>query len=298
MIKRGIDLAKSAFHVGSRAAERVLPPVALWWLLLPLNEFLAAIYGWRSKELVPTPSLPAPHGFTRQSFYKRWRHFSREQTHWWLHGWNDRLSTPKWRRRVRVNGIEKLLTALAERPVIICAIHTTPVATLAAWLRAMGSAAAHVPMDPAWFKNPARIRKRALAAKMGTDYMVRPDRPRDMLEFLTPGHALILAADFDSGRVTHVPWRGANVTVGTGLFRVARSSGAAVVPMLILETGRWRYEVTAFDPLPQSVVDAGDTDAAAHYVVDCLYPPVAERPDQAMAVLIKTVGEANATGSG
>ena len=69
----------------------------------------------------------------------------------------------------------------------------------------------------------------------------------------------------------------------------SRSTGAAVVPAMIFETGRWRYEVTVFDAVPQETIDAGDVDAAARYVVDCLYPPVAERPEQAMAVLIETI---------
>jgi hypothetical protein len=289
VVRRGVDVAKSVFHFASRGAERILPPIALWFLLWPLNEALAARQALRTRERVPAVSLPLPPDAQLPGLLSRWRHFSREQTHWWLHGWNDRLSASKWQRRVQVKGIEKLMAPLAERPVIVCSIHTTPVPTLAAWLRGMGVAAAHVPIDPSWFNSPARIRKRALAAKMGTDYMIRPDRPRDMLEFLAPGHALILTADFNAGRVTNVPWRDATVEVGTGLFRMARSTGSAVVPVIIFATGRWSYEVTVFDPVPQNVIERGDNDAAARYVVDCLVPPVVERPEQAMAVLVETI---------
>jgi lauroyl/myristoyl acyltransferase len=237
---------------------------------------------------VPTPSLPPPRVVAGQRFYRRWRHFSGEQRQWWLQCWSDRLSAPKWQRRVTVHGLDKLTTALAARPVIVCPIHTTPVPTVAAWLRSMGIAAAHAPMDPTWFSSPARMRKKAIAERTGVAYLIRP-RPRDMLEFLTPGHALVLTADFTGGRVTHVPWRGHAVMVATGLFRMARSTGAAVVPLLIFETGRWRYELTLFDAVPQEMIDAGDFDAAARYVVDSLYPPAAARPEQAMAVLIETI---------
>jgi lauroyl/myristoyl acyltransferase len=149
-----------------------------------------------------------------------------------------------------------------------------------------------VPVDVSWFSSPARLRKAALAEKMGQAFVLRPDQPREMVRFLKSGNVLLLTADFNAGRVTHVPWRDATVEVGTGLFRMARSTGSAVVPVIIFETGRWTYEVTVFDPVPQDVIESGDTDTAARYVVDCLVPPVVERPDQAMAVLVESIAPA------
>ena len=289
MIRRGVDLAKSVFHVASRGAERVLPPIALWFLLWPLNEFLAARYARRGNNRVPATRLPMPAGSNLPSLFLRWRHFSRAQTHWWLLGWVDRLSAPKWQRRILIHDLETITAQLVERPVIVCSLHTTSVPTLAAWLRSKGIPAANVPMDITWFSNPARIRKRAIAARMGGAFMIRPDQPRAMVDYLKPGHVLVLMADFTAGRVTNVSWRDASIDVATGLFRLARSTGAAVVPVVIFDTGRWRYEVTVFDSVPQDIIESGDAEAAARYVVNCLYPPVAERPDQAMAVLVETV---------
>ena len=296
MIGRGVDLAKSAFSVGSRAAERVLPPIALWFLLWPLNEALAVRSAWRNRERVPAARLPMPANSKLPSLFNRWRHFRRQQTHWWLLGWIDRLSSPKWRRRLVIHDLEKLTAILAERPVIVCSLHTTSVLTLAAWLRSLGIPTAHVPMDVTWFSSPARLRKAALAERMGKAFVIRPDQPRDMVEFLKPGNVLLLTADFTGGRVTNVPWRDASVVVATGLFRMARSTGAAVVPMLIFDTGRWCYEVTVFDAVPHDVIQAGDLETAARYVVDCLIPPAAQRPEQAMAVLVETVKPAASPG--
>jgi len=111
VITRGVDLAKSAFHFASRGAERILPPIALWFLLWPLNEALAVRYAWRSRERVPAARLPVPAGSSHPPLLKRWRHFRRAQTHWWLLGWIDRLSGPKWQRRLEVRGLEKLAAA-------------------------------------------------------------------------------------------------------------------------------------------------------------------------------------------
>jgi lauroyl/myristoyl acyltransferase len=289
VIKRGVDLAKSIFHVASRSAERVLPPMALWVLLWPLNDVLAARQALQTREQVPAASLPLPRDAKRPGLFRRWRHFSRAQRHWWLLGWIDRLAAPKWQRRLKLHGLEKLTTALVERPVIVCSLHTTAVPTLAAWLRSQGIPAAHVPMDMTWFSNPARLRKQALAEKMGEAFMLRPDQPRAMVEFLKPGNMLVLTADFTGGRVTEVPWRGGSVLVSTGLFRLARSTGAAVVPVLVFASGRWRYDVTVFDPVPQSAIEAGDTAAAARHIVETLMPMAVARPDQAMAVLVEVV---------
>ena len=52
-----------------------------------------------------------------------------------------------------------------------------------------------------------------------------------------------------------------------------------------------------FDAVPQHLIAAGDTDAAARHVVDCLYPPVAAQPDQAMGVLLDTVSVAGSSDS-
>jgi lauroyl/myristoyl acyltransferase len=289
VIRRGVDLAKGLFHVTSRAAERTLPPIVLWFLLWPLNEALAIRAAARNHERVPAAHLPMPANSKVPSMFHRWRHFRRQQSHWWLLGWIDRLSSPKWQRRLVVRDLDKLTTVLAERPVIVCSLHTTSVLTLAAWLRSRGLPTAHVPVDMTWFSNPARLRKAALAEKMGQAFVLRPDQPREMFRFLKPGNILLLTADFNAGRVTHVPWRDATVEVGTGLFRMARSTGSAVVPVVIFETGRWRYEVIVFDPVPQDIINAGDTDTAGRYVVDCLMPPTAARPEQAMAVLVETV---------
>lgn len=289
VVRRVIDLAKDVFHVASRGAERILSPMALWLLLWPLNDALAARYAWRSRDRVPAASLPRPVDSRRPSLFRRWRYFSRAQSHWWLLGWIDRLSSAKWQGRLKVEGFSGLESVLAERPVVVCSLHTTSVPTLAAWLRSLGLPTAHVPMDLTWFTSPARLRKTALAERMGKAFMIRPDSPRDMVEFLRPGNALVLTADFHGHRVSNVPWRGGSVSVSTGLFRLARSTGAAVVPVIILDSGRWRYEVTLFNAVPQDIIESGDTDAAARYVVECLMPLAAARPDQAMEVLVATV---------
>lgn len=288
-MSRGVDFAKSVFYVATRGAERVLPPVALWFLLWPLTQVLGARQAWRRTDRVPAARLPLAPGSARPPLFKRWRYFSQAQTHWWLLGWLDRLADAKWQRRLTVNGLDKLTKVLTERPVIICTVHTTSVVALAAWLRSRGIPTAHVPMDPTWFTGAARKRKVALAEKMGMAFTIRPGAPQDMIEFLKPGHTLVLTADFTGGRMTQVPWSGGSVVVATGLFRLARLTGAAVVPVIIFNTGRWRYEVSVFEPLPQDMVQSGDSDAGARYMVECLMPLAAERPEQAMEVLLATV---------
>jgi len=285
----GVNLAKGVFHAASRGAERILPPIVLWFLVWPLNELLAARYAWHSDDRVPATSLPLPANSRRPSFYRRWRYFSRGQTHWWLLGWIDRLSAAKWQRRLVVHGFDKLTEVLPQRPVIICSLHTTSLPVLVAWLRSRGVPSAAVPMDPTWFSSPARMRKTALAEKMGMAFTIRPGQPREMLDFLKPGHALSLTSDFTGGRVITVPWRGASVTVSMGLFRLARRAGAVVMPINIFETGRWRYEITVSDPVPEALIEAADPAAAARYVADCLYPAAIARPEQAMNVLVAAV---------
>jgi len=76
-------------------------------------------------------------------------------------------------------------------------------------------------------------------------------RPRELLGFLVAGHCLVIAADFLRGRTLTVPLPSAGsdsagtaavgtISLASGPFRLARLSGAIIVPVLISERSRWR----------------------------------------------------------
>ncbi len=289
-----MDRLKSAFYGFSRTLESVLPLGLLWWLLLPLSALLAARHMRRSRVELPVRSLPRQTSDPAPSDQETWRYLTAFQTHWWLIGWLDRLSEPRWQRRVEWRGAEHLHRVLAERPVIVVTLHTTSVVALAPLIRALGITTAAAPADQSWFRSSSRLRKVALAEEMGAA-VFRRGSSREIIDYLQPGRLIVFAVDHVEARAIDVVTGHATVKVSTGPFRLARATGAALVPILITSSGPWRYRVDVMPPVPQAHVASGDVAHSAAYVVGQLLPLAAGVPGQAMQTLVDAVSE---TGSG
>jgi lauroyl/myristoyl acyltransferase len=255
------------------------------WLLLRAPSTVLAARHIRVVRNVPVAALPA-RGARRPTRTEKWRYLTAFQQHWWLIGWLDRLSEARWRRRVEIEGLADLKRVLADRPVVLVTIHTSSVVALAPLIRATGIPTAAMPADPSWFTSPARRRKVALAERIGDAPVFGRGSMRDLIAYLKPGRLVLIAADHSGGRQVEVPWSGGRALFSTTAFRVARSTGSAVVPVLITTTGRWRYRITLLPAVPAQLVVSQDHEAAAADVAERLVPLAAAVPEQATDNLV------------
>src|SRR5205823_11808254 len=106
----------------------------------------------------------------------------------------------------------------------------------------------------AWTTQPARIRKGALVRPVEGSATFHPGDGRAMVRFLAPGRALLLPADHRRGHQIDGRWQHGRLRLSTGGLRLARQSGAAVVPIVIVDEGRWRFRVHVGPAVPDEAI--------------------------------------------
>src|SRR5205814_3663692 len=106
---------------------------------------------------------------------------------------------------------------------------------------------------------------------------------------LEPGKCLMLPADHLLGRGAPGEWAGGRLNMSVGGFRIARHTGAAVIPVVVTDDGRWRFRVHVGEPVPDVLIESGDDQAAASHVARELMPIAARKPFEAMPTLVRAV---------
>jgi lauroyl/myristoyl acyltransferase len=267
----------------------VVPPGALWFTFVPIAALRAARDARAATTPLPVRSLPAESGARPPSALERFRWHLAFNLRRPLLTWTDRLREQRWQGRFDVRGIERLEAALRDGPVVVVTLHTGALVVLGSWLVSRGITTASVVIDPEWLSEPALVRRTALASLEGQQTLFLPTDARRMVAFLRSGRALMMAADHAQGHVARVPWRNATVRLATGPFRVARLSGATVVPIVAVDAGRWRYGVTIGRPVPGLLIAERRHDEAAAHCAAELMPVAAARATEALQTLVEAV---------
>jgi lauroyl/myristoyl acyltransferase len=283
-----MSAVKDLFLRANRALEPIVPLSVLWLLMWPLAAYMGARHLRLVSDRVPATSLPLAETTPRPSTWRRWLYLVRIQADFFVLAWIDRLSTRRWQSRFKAEGVAELLQTLGTRPLVIVSIHTTSLVVLAGWVSSLGIPTGAMPADQTWFTNPARRRKVELAAAAG-NHTFRDGSGREIVEYLKPGRAVVFAPDMSAGKRVLAPCGDLKLSLATSPFRIARATGAAVVPVMMLGDGRWRYRAEVFPPVPQELIDGGDHHEAASYVAQCLVPQVVMRPEQAMNALVRAL---------
>ena len=131
---------------------------------------------------------------------------------------------------------------------------------------------------------------------------IRPGSGREMARSLKPGHALMVLPDVDRGRTVIGTWRGGRMRVATGAFRLARASRATVVPMIAVDTGRWRWRIVIGQPIPADLIAGRRYVEAAGWFADQVLPTIAQPPEPGaprpvLPAAIQPGGDSSRTGS-
>lgn len=189
---------------------------------------------------------------------------------WW------HASPARIRRLVRLDGIEKL-DALGARPVILLAPHFVSID--AGWIRL----AVDRPMVSMYTQQKNRVFAAALnrgRLRFGNSQLAsRQEGTRKAVKAMKQGHPFYYAPDMDYGRKdsVFVPFFGVQTATITGLARLARMTGATVVPV-ITRMAPGGYVVTVGEPWSDF---PGDDDMAdARRMNAFIEVEIAKSPEQ------------------
>jgi lauroyl/myristoyl acyltransferase len=214
----------------------------------------------------------------------------RERTGAWLNTaallWSDRFTRPPWSARFDVSELDKLRAVIADQPAIIVTVHFGGIFVLPSLLRANGIPTAAVVGDRLWPVRWWRERRASLTQIDGLPAHLRSGDARAIVRYLQAGRCLLVAADYPLGEQIDATFAGGRVRLSTPSFRLARITGAALVPVIARGEGIWRYTVRVGEPVPDDLVAGGNDAAVLAHIVNQLLPIAATRPEQALPLLV------------
>jgi lauroyl/myristoyl acyltransferase len=275
----------------TRAIGAVLPLPILGVALYPVALSRAVFEMVTRRSRRPPRSLPP--GRLRASFAAE---LGARTTAWMNTAallWADRFARPPWSDRLEVSDLERLRALIATRPVVIATVHFGGIFVMPTLLRAFAIPTAAVVGEKLWPVRWWRERRAALTAIGGLPAHLRSGDARRIVRFLAPGRCLVVALDYPFGDQLVTAYEDGALRLSTASFRLARLTGAAVVPVIVGVDGLWRFSVRVGCPVPDELLASGDDAAVLAHVVNDLLPVAAAQPEQALPLLVSAFDTAS-----
>jgi hypothetical protein len=252
LLRRQATLLIDVLHV----LDKLLPARLLYWFLYPYGMFR----GWRDPvpftRTLPivessAPDAPSLHASAVIHIIRL------------LEFLPDRLTAPRWKKRCRINGLERLLEAYRKGPVVLAFAHIGPLTLTSLWLRARGIRATSVRDAAAGRPSPAKQYANTLMAFPEVPSVVYHDELRPITQLLNAGGVILIAIDSPIGKQVDVPVDDHWVfRMATGAMRLAAHHGAELIPCTILYEGNWQFRIELGDPVPREFL-SGRVDQPA-----------------------------------
>jgi lauroyl/myristoyl acyltransferase len=261
--------AWAAFYT-LRLAERMLPQTVLRALLwLPAAAWGLAELRWRrmaaSWRRFPETWRPEPIPYVLR------RIFGHPHARL-VYAWPDRLRSPRWSSRCRVEGSRYWKQLQEEnKSVILASVHFGPFETLPYWLRAHGVAATTL-LGQANALQSLKARQYALSPPATVPVFLPVSHLPRVRQFLGPRGRPLVMVDVNRGKQIYVPFDNCLFRMATGAIRLAARAEAELIPCLIFETASWQFTLHFGTPVPKRYLglspDLGR--AAAHLLAEFL----------------------------
>jgi lauroyl/myristoyl acyltransferase len=284
--------AKGAFYALVRGLARLLPPDVLYFVLYPYS-FARSFPKTRHMRSFPAARIPPQPSDLHPLFLTRWRFQARIIQRWLPLFWADvDGDAQRWTSRISVDGLDRLDALGDQRPIIVMTLHTGGMIVLGGWLMLRGLGIGSVIIDRERWLSPEGVK-----ARSDPRWQKYADRSsaflagdaRQMVRHMQPGKAFVLQADHLLGRTADATWPGGKMKMAVGGLRIARMTGAVVIPIVVMDDGRWRYRIHIGTALSDELVQGGDDDAAASEIARQLMPIVEKRPLEALPTLVNAV---------
>jgi hypothetical protein len=287
-----MSVAKMAFLVVSRALARFVPPRFMYYLLYPYSALSAlprtiAVKNLPLAHVPPRPSDRAP------SFLTRWRYQASAAHHWRPLSLADIDSQEHhWRKRFTADGADELDRLAATQPIVAITLHTAAMVVLGGWLIGRGLGVGSVIIDRERWLRPDSVKMRndprwQKYAEKSAAFLAGDTR--SMVRYMAPGRVLLLPADHPLGKTGTGEWADGRLTLAVGGLRIARLTGAAVVPIVVTDAGPWRFHVHVGSPLPAETIASENYDEAVSEIARQLMPIAAARPREVLNSLARSV---------
>jgi hypothetical protein len=244
------------------------PPAALWGLIDFRNRqrAFAAWQNLRGYTAVPSRArlyywhcLQAPHARSAYLF-------------------PDRLSEPRWQRRLRLTTATNLKQLLAnDHRLIFVSLHFGPFDTLVYWLRARGIRVT-VLVGQAAPRQRLKQRQYALSPPCDLPVVLPVSELRHALDHRFPSRHFMIMMDVDRGHQVEVEVGQLAYRVAAGAVRLARSADALLVPCLATALPGLRFAIHIGEPFPAK--DGEDVAVTTRRLLEQLLPIVRQNPEQ------------------
>jgi hypothetical protein len=200
------------------------------------------------------------------------RHYLRMIIHWQqslaISLLADRFVEERWQRRIQIRGTPPdALPEWGKRPVVIAYLHTAGFLLMRYWLRSRGLTAATVVRARPRILRRYELRKRSRLGK--TRNYVRRGNLRAAMQFLVPGHVLMVAMDA-CPRSRHLVM-GAPIGINDGAVRLAMLSNALLLPASVWIRRGSQLMFCFAPPVPREIMERGDIVAANEYLARQLW---------------------------
>ena len=196
----------------------------------------------------------------------------------------ERLASEKWKDCCRFEGLEHLQSARDQgRPVILAFYHFGPYRLTRCLLRSHGIPVAALLGKPTG--GPSRyLRGTQDKFELFPEVPVRfrGDQLREAHEFLAAGNILAMPIDGPAGKQMQVPFcEGWTFRMSVGAIRMAIHTGADLIPMCMVDEGRWRFSVILGAPVPREFLSGKENWVrAGKHLIDEMIPVFRAHPEQ------------------
>lgn len=279
-----------------RACERLLPPSVLSLLLWP------PAAAWDLVELRRRKLMTCWRRFPESWRPNRWRFVLRQSLGLYhsqlIYTWPDRLSAARWLDRCRLEGGRDLIgSPEGDRGVVLASLHFGPSEILPYWLRAHGIVTTLIGASPVpdslegltsyqyVLSHPADVPVFLPASEMSP-----LPRFAHVRQFLGPGRRLLVMVDVDRGIQFHVPFGNRLFRMATGAIRLAAMANAELIPVIIAETGSWKFVLHFGTPVSRHYLgNSPDLQAAGAHLLGEFSKVISRYPEQCKPRLLSAI---------
>jgi lauroyl/myristoyl acyltransferase len=283
------------FFYSIRWMERRLSVDALYRILYAFS-FPRAAINCAFKRNRPLPPLPEIFYFKKTGRLARQQRVDFYLDHL-LDFFQDRLAEPKWMSRCHVEGFEPIQEIVKnKRPIVIAVCHFGPYYLSRMLVRALGLPV----MELLGGKSKGYTKLMQVQDRHSPFPDVPPavyqDELRKMAACLAAGNALGIAIDTPFGKQMDISFSKDWIfQMATGAVRIAINNQADVIPLSIVDEGRWRFRLKFGRPVPHEfLADNSDWTLAGKHILDEMIPHFKAHPDHCLPDLtrcLKPVGQ-------